>query len=470
MQLWIQWWRVVEQLRPACSRFRTFLWMGACLAAFTVRGDLLGVTSMVRALGFKEGCYERMLALFHSSAIDLERLTRLWVVVIQKVQPGILRINGRMVIVGDGLKVPKSGKKMPAVKRLHQESEANTKPSYITGHSCQVVAMLAGTLNTTFAIPLAARIHEGILFNNNDKRTLLDKMVLLINSLELSFPFYFVADAYYASKKIIRGMLKAGNHLISRVKKNAVAYQEPPILTGPKRRGRPRKYGEKVYLRSMFNDPNSMQEVSSPVYGDKNVILRFRTQDLLWRPVGILIRFVAVIHPKRGMILLMSTDLNLAPVDIIKIYGLRFKIELSFKQILHVVGAYAYRFWMAGMTPVGRVSGNQHLHRKTQLYRDAVRRKIGAYHCHIQLGIIAQGLLQYLSSAFPQKVWSSFGSWIRTIRPEFCPSEFVTATAMRNSLPAFLADSPENTELTTFLRERIDQDRAEGLRLLNMVV
>ena len=31
---------------------------------------------------------------------------------------------------------------MPAVKLLYQESEGNTKPRYIMGHSVQVVSML----------------------------------------------------------------------------------------------------------------------------------------------------------------------------------------------------------------------------------------------------------------------------------------------------------------------------------------
>lgn len=439
--------------------------MATSMAAMTARGDLFGVTSLVRALGLKKACYERILGLFHSTALNLDKLTRLWVNVVQNVQPGILRINGRKVIVGDGIKVPKSGKKMPAVKHLHQQSDSNTKPSYIMGHSCQAVAILAGTLKTTFAVPLAARIHEGVLFNNNDKRTLLDKMVLLINSLGLTDPFYFVADAYYTAGKVIRGLIDKGNHLISRVKKNAVAYEQPAKPEGPKRRGRPRKYGAKISLRSMFGEPDTMQEAASPVYGEKAVTIKFRCLNLLWRPVGILVRFVAVSHPTRGMILLMCTDVNLAPVEIIRIYSLRFKIELSFKQALRVIGTYGYHFWMSAMTPVGRVSGNQHLHKKSQDYRDAVRRKIGAYHCHIQLGIIAQGLLQYLSSSFPDKVWSSFGSWIRTIRPGICPSEQVTAIAMRNSLPAFLADSSWNTDLADFIRERIDMNRAEGLRL-----
>ncbi|MEW6406757.1 MAG: transposase [Chloroflexota bacterium] len=465
--LWRHWWNLAVQLRGACARRRTFLWMIAFMAGITIRTDLLGVTSIVRALGLLPACYDRILDFMHSPALCLDTLTRLWRGLLLK-QSGILRVGGRPVLVGDGIKVAKSGKKMPAVKRLHQQSDSNTKPEYIFGHSCQAVAVLMQAASTIFAVPLTCRIHEGVVFSNRDQRTLLDKMILLVNSLGLEEPFIFVADAYYATAKIVRGLLAKGNHLVTRVKSNAVAYDRPlqPNVNRPRKRGRPGKYGNKVRLAALLANEAAFMDAPSPIYGERNVTLRYHMADLMWRPLGLLVRFVIVRHPTRGSSFLMATDLMLSPLEIIEIYGLRFKIELSFKQALRVLGTFAYHFWMAAMTAIGRKSGDQHLHMKTAEYREEVLRKLAAYHRHIQLGLIAQGLLQILSAAVPTLLWRSFGSWIRTIRPGLAPSEQVVAIALRNSFPDFLTDDENATILTKFLRERIDLTRTEGIRMI----
>jgi hypothetical protein len=82
--------------------------MALCLAGMTVRTELLGVTSIVRALGLEPACYDRLLDFFHSPALDLNKLTRAWLALVFRIHPGILRVNGRVVLVGDGLKVAKA--------------------------------------------------------------------------------------------------------------------------------------------------------------------------------------------------------------------------------------------------------------------------------------------------------------------------------------------------------------------------
>ena len=194
----------------------------------SIRTECLGVTSFVRAVGLKESCYHRFLHLFHTPALKLDSLTVCWIK-LAKILFRPLMVDEHIILVVDGLKVAKEGKKMPAVKKLHQESNNNSKPEYIWGHSFQVVAMLVdGMLGSVFAVPLISRIHEGVVFSNRDKKTLIDKMVALLFSITglLQEKIILVADNYYANKKVIKPLIKKGLHLVSRIRSNAVARSE----------------------------------------------------------------------------------------------------------------------------------------------------------------------------------------------------------------------------------------------------
>jgi hypothetical protein len=438
--------------------------MCLALAGFSLRTDRAGVSSWIRALNLPGKAYPRLLHLCHSSALDIERLTTCWVRLVFTLFTPV-QAAGMTVGVGDGLKAPKEGRKMPAVKKLHQASGNNSKPEYIFGHSFQAIGLLVThALGAVCAVPISSRIHEGVVFSNRDRRTLLDKFVQLFLPLAAATEraSLWVADAYYASAKVIRPLLRHGHHLLTRVKSAAVAYQQPPQRT-PGQRGRPRRYGAKVPLKSLWERTADFVAAPSPVYGEREVTIRYAVHDLLWRPAGGWVRFVLLDHPVRGRLILLCTCLELQALDIIRLYGLRFKIEASFRQALHPLGTYAYHFWMKLMMPPPRTSGNQYLHRTDSAYRNSVRRKLAAYHRYVQLGCVAQGLLQYLALAHGPCVWAQFKGWLRTMNPHSVPSEAVVAQAMRDSLSDFLLTAPPDHHLKKFLFQNIDLDRCSPL-------
>ena len=120
-----------------------------------------------------------------------------------------------------------------------------------------------------------------------DRRTLLDKMLALLGIVAIAQPCYFVADAYYAARKIVAGLLKENNHLVTRVKSNAVAYTAHQ-QRGPRKRGRPRVYGRKVRLNSLLEDTKGLQQVPRDSKVDRSATRRL---------AGLVGRRVGVAHP-----------------------------------------------------------------------------------------------------------------------------------------------------------------------------
>jgi hypothetical protein len=104
-----------------------------------------------------------MLEFFKSKAVDLDRLTSLWCMLVFKIfEKFAFKIRGRRAFIVDGITNPKEGKKMPSVKLLHQDSNNNSKAEFVMAHACQCIALLIVGLGKFIAIPFIGRIHDGI--------------------------------------------------------------------------------------------------------------------------------------------------------------------------------------------------------------------------------------------------------------------------------------------------------------------
>jgi hypothetical protein len=148
--------RILSEFRSCFTRAAAFHWFVTVVFGFIVRIDLCGASSFVRWLGIKPALYTTMLSFFRASSWRLrDILQRWWQIVLTRCP--LPEIDGRLLMAGDGIKISKEAEKMPAVKRLHQESENSGKAPYIFGHHWGVIGILAGRVKKIVLYPPLCR-------------------------------------------------------------------------------------------------------------------------------------------------------------------------------------------------------------------------------------------------------------------------------------------------------------------------
>ena len=132
---------ILRNLRPVFSRHGTFEWFVIIIWGIMLCIQSPAITSYLNAVGLSQHYYNQALHWFHSRAWSVERLSVAWHEWLLA-HKAVYRLKGKPVYVGDGIKVSKEGRKMPAVKKLHQESENITKREWIRGHYFGASALL----------------------------------------------------------------------------------------------------------------------------------------------------------------------------------------------------------------------------------------------------------------------------------------------------------------------------------------
>lgn len=140
---------------------KPFRWFVTITLGLMLRSDKPGITSVIHDLALCPGCYGSMIHFFQSSSWSLENLRLRWFSAVKEFSP-LYKEGSFHVLVGDGVKQSKEGRRMPGVKKLFQESGNSAKPEYIHGHMFGGLGILAGSTHNWACIPLSIRIHDGL--------------------------------------------------------------------------------------------------------------------------------------------------------------------------------------------------------------------------------------------------------------------------------------------------------------------
>ena len=431
------------------ARQATFRWFVVAVMGFIVRLDRHGVSSSVRWLRVRPELYEAFLAFFRSKAVRLESLLQQWQRLVA--QRSALRTeSGAFVLVGDGIKVAKEASRMPGVKKLHQESENSGKPSWILGHHFGIVGLLGGTPDKVFCIPLAAELHEGApalrqlqakkepVVDGVNKSTVVTLMGHLVKTvaMNLAAPCVAVLDAYFSvgsTFQIAKTLCAPGGqrllHVVTRAKDNAVAYEDRPGEYGG--RGRPRKHGRKMVLDELFfTRKDCFKAVTLSLYDEVKTV-SILCLDRLWRPIDEKLRWVLVIDGEHRFIL-MCSDLMLSPVEILRLYASRFKIEVTFKTIKHIMGGFLYHFWTSAWLELkGKSLSVEHLKGLPEKSKHLIADAMTAIELFVNIALIATGMLQILAIEHTEQIRKRHCWWMRTYSSEV-PSEEMVKTLIQH--------------------------------------
>jgi len=243
-----------------------------------------------------------------------------------------------------------------------------------------------------------------------------------------------VLDAYFAVGPVF-AILKRVNddagrplaHIVTRAKSNVVAFTDAPPKTGG--RGRPRIYGQRLKLIKLFDSQSQFfEQAQIELYGQMKQV-GFLCLDLFWKPVADKVRFILVTDgPDR--FILIGSDLTLSARDMILAYSYRFKIEVSFKVLKHLMGAFFYRFWTHDWPRIGKATQSDLSGVINERSQNMIADVADAIEAFVNFGCIATGILQMLALNFHEKIWGRYMGWMRTVSSTI-PSEEVVKSVIQ---------------------------------------
>ncbi len=232
-----------------------------------------------------------------------------------------IKTHSVLFLIIDDTIAQKSGKKIPGCSwyKDHAQNMAN-----VFGHQWVLTALLY----KDFLLPLWAKLYHSKGTKGCGRfQTKITMAQRIIQGLRLPLPckLYVLADSWYWAKTLANVCRECGYHMISQLKSTSVLWMD----------------GKKTKVATLSNLSSAYREVSLFLYG-KNKTLKIA------RFVGVIqglgkVAVVVVKEKRKKTSYLVSTNLHLSALDIIKYYAKRWKIEQMIKDLKQRLGFGDYQ-------------------------------------------------------------------------------------------------------------------------------
>jgi hypothetical protein len=328
---------------PSFAYFQSYLW-----ALMMVEGRKC-LTRLARCAFFHQralSSWERFLAEHRWSLTAVtECLIRL---VVERLGTQ-LQVHGAYLVGKDTTLVAKTAKRMLGVQKWKDHSDNADRGAYLIGHHWNLVGLISPWETRWLCWPLVMRLVPGL---QGARQWLVGDAVAPMSFWDAAIAAILevtrclgeasvrvVADAYYSKAPLLNGLLARGIHVISRLRKDAVGWDDPEPRP-PGTRGRKPRHGRKGSLASLLSEQTPTRERLT-LYGKLTAVV-FVVRDVWLRDVAQKVR-VVVLEGAKEPCILVSTDLTLSALQIIELYGARFSIELTIRDLKQHFGLGDYQ-------------------------------------------------------------------------------------------------------------------------------
>jgi DDE superfamily endonuclease len=328
---------------PSFAYFQSYVW-----ALMVVEGRTC-MTRIARCVFFHHrdlSSWERFLAEHRWS---LSAVTASLITLVVAKLGAQLQVHGAYLLGKDTTLVAKTTTRMVGVQKWKDHSDNADRGTYLVGHHWNLVGLISLWGTRWLCWPLVMRLVPGlkgarqwIVGDAIERMSFWDAAIAAILEVTRCLgeaPVRVVADAYYAKAPFLNGLRARGIDVISRLRKDAVGWDDPePRPSGT--RGRKPRYGRKWLLASLWTAQTPTRERLT-LYGKLTEVV-FVVRDVWLRDVTQKVR-VVVLEGAKEPLLLVSTDLALSAPQIIEIYGARFSIELTIRDLKQHFGLGDYQ-------------------------------------------------------------------------------------------------------------------------------